>query len=98
MTIPVAMSESDVAMRGRRKGTYQENSLAVGLRPRGAAEVLLFRLHGGGRGVVWGSLMGAGGAGGPLLRTASEEGILSVGLEPKTEGGGREKSLCGVAA
>jgi hypothetical protein len=62
------------------KGTYlqQENSLAVGLRPRGAAGVL-FRLPCGGRGVVWGPLVGAG----PFLQLSSEEGILSVGLAPE---------------
>ena len=60
---------------------YQANGLALGSRPRGAAGVL-FRLHGGGQGVVWGSLVGAGG---PYLQTESEEGILSVGLEPKRE-------------
>lgn len=60
---------------------YQANGLALGSRPRGAAGVL-FRLHGGGRGGVWGSPVGAGG---PLLQTESEEGILSVGLEPKRE-------------
>jgi hypothetical protein len=64
------------------KGTYQqENSLAEGLRPRGAAGVLLC-LPCGGRGVVWGPLVGAGPV---ILQLVSEAGILSVGLAPKRD-------------
>jgi hypothetical protein len=60
------------------RGTYKENALARGLRPLGAAGVVvLVRLHGPWRESVFrGSMVGATGAG-ALLQTGSDGGILN---------------------